>query len=151
MKRMAEKADLKGRKTNHTARKTSVETLCRAQFQDSEVIQFTGHRNVASLNSYKQPCLEQQRRMSEVLSSNYSKGGVDPQPIATSVAQAKLNPGSGFSIVDAIFAGASISDCTLNFNVCIKDEHSSTKTCSNAMYCPHRKRPRILDSDSEDD
>ena len=46
-------ADLKGRKTNHTARKTSVETLCRAQFQDSEVMQFTGHRSVASLNSYK--------------------------------------------------------------------------------------------------
>ena len=57
MKRMAEKADLKGRKTNHTARKTSVETLCRAQFQDSEVIQFTGHRNVASLNSYKKTML----------------------------------------------------------------------------------------------
>ena len=151
MKRMAEKADLKGRKTNHTARKTSVETLYRAQFQDSEVMQFTGHRNVASLNSYKKPCLEQQRRMSEVLSSNYSKGGVDPQPIATSAVQAKLNPGSGSSIMDGIFAGASISACTLNFNVCIKDEHSSTKTCSNATYCPHRKRPLILDSDSEYD
>ncbi len=54
MKRMAEKANLQGRKVNLTARKTSVETMCRAQFQDSEVMQFSGHRNVASLNSYWQ-------------------------------------------------------------------------------------------------
>ena len=63
MKVLSTKGGLQGRKTNHTARESSVESLCRAEFQDSEVMQFTGHRNVSSLNAYKKTCLQQQRKM----------------------------------------------------------------------------------------
>ena len=75
--------------------------------------------------------------MSEVLSSNYSKGGVEPQPISTSAAQAKLNPGSGSPILDGIFASASISACTLNFNVCTKDDYKKMIQC-NVLSTPER-------------
>ena len=60
MKIMASKAGLQGKKTNHSARKTCVITLTRANLPETQIIQLTGHRNVQSLNSYKQPSLMQQ-------------------------------------------------------------------------------------------
>ncbi len=125
---MAGSAGLQGRKTNHTARKTTVKTLCRAEFQDSDVMQFTGHRNV----SVQKPCLEQQRRMSHGLSGLYS--GENTQPPAPLHSQ----PGSGLqgspfpttaapssSMLNGLFSGAQMSECTLNFNICVKDDHAS--------------------------
>ena len=55
MSRIATKAELSGRKTNHSARKTTVEKLCRSNIPDSMVMQVTGHKNVQSLNAYKKP------------------------------------------------------------------------------------------------
>ena len=36
--------------TNHSARKTMVETLCRANVPDSTVMQLSGHKSMNSLN-----------------------------------------------------------------------------------------------------
>ena len=52
MKKMAEKAELPGRKTNHSGRKTTVKRLKEANFENTDIIQVTGHKNVQSLNSY---------------------------------------------------------------------------------------------------
>ena len=67
MQTLAAHVNLSGRKTNHSARKTSVEMLCRNNFLDSMVMLLTGHRNVHSLNAYKKPSLEQQEEMSHLL------------------------------------------------------------------------------------
>ena len=65
MQTVAAHATLSGRKTNRSARKTSVEILCRNNLPDSMVMQLTGHR---SLNAYKKLSLEQQEEMSRLLS-----------------------------------------------------------------------------------
>ncbi len=110
-------------------------------------MQFTGHRNVPSLNSYKLPCLEQQRKMSEALSSTCSDGSVaEIQPTYAPPAKTEP-PKGGSSILDGAFAGAHISGCTLKINVCIRDKHASTKTCT--VSHQQRKRPYIIDSDSD--
>ena len=90
--------------------KTSVESLCRAEFQDSEVMQFTGHRNVSSLNAYKKPCLQQQRKTSETLSAMYSRGG-RPEEIQKQPTVIKSIALSG------VFSGSHLDGCTLNFNM----------------------------------
>ncbi len=108
-------------------------------------MKFSGYRNVASLNSYNKPCLEQQRKISEALSSTYSAGTVaEIQPSSSSVAKT-VPPKGGSSILDGVFAGAHLSDCTLNINVCIRDEHASTNTCLNTVNCQQqRKRPYVI-------
>ena len=105
MKVMSTKAGLQGRKTNHTARKTAVETLCRAEFQDSEVMQFTGHRNVSSLKAYKKPCL-QQRKMSEALCTMYGGAG--------RAEEAKQPSADIRTTLGGVFSGAHVDGCTLN-------------------------------------
>ena len=52
MSRIATKAELSGR---HSARKTTVQKLCRSNITDSMVMQVTGHKNIQSLNAYKKP------------------------------------------------------------------------------------------------
>ena len=52
MKTLAEIAELPGRKTNHSARKTTVQKLCNSGIPDSTVLQVSGHRNVHSLKSH---------------------------------------------------------------------------------------------------
>ena len=69
MSRIATKAELSGRKTNHSARKTTVEKLCRSNIPDRTVMQVTGHKNVQSLNAYKKPSLENNRKSYLILSA----------------------------------------------------------------------------------
>ena len=49
MKRMAAVADLCGKKTNHSARKTMVTTLTKSKIPETQIIQLTGHKNLQSL------------------------------------------------------------------------------------------------------
>ena len=59
MSGIATKAELSGRKTNHSARKTTIEKLCRSNIPDSTVMHMAGYKNISSLNAYKKPFLEQ--------------------------------------------------------------------------------------------
>ena len=68
MKTLSEVAELPGRKTNHSARKTTVQKLCNSGIPSSTVLQVSGHRNVHSLNNYKKPSIEQQQSISHLLS-----------------------------------------------------------------------------------
>ena len=70
LSRIATKAELSGHNANHSARKTTVEKLCRSNIPDSTVMQVTGHKNVQSLNAYKKPSLEQQEQLPHII-SNY--------------------------------------------------------------------------------
>ena len=49
MKNMAKQADLPGRKTNHSAQKTTCTKLLHAGLNPTTIQQLTGHRNVQSI------------------------------------------------------------------------------------------------------
>jgi hypothetical protein len=67
-KRMSEAAGFE-KKINHSRRKTTVQTLLRAEVPPTSIMQLTGHKNVQSLNSYSSLSILQQQQMSNTLSS----------------------------------------------------------------------------------
>ena len=66
-KKMSKRANLEGRHTNHSARHTAVYAL--GKFQDTEVIQITGHKNVEGLKPYKGLDFEKQKAMSDAVTA----------------------------------------------------------------------------------
>ena len=70
MARMAAKAGLQGRFTNHSVRRTMCTQLMRAGVPPILVAQLTGHKNIASLSRYTTASLEQQQQMSSILQGN---------------------------------------------------------------------------------
>ena len=58
MKELADKGGIQGKKTNHSARETMIQTL-----------QLSGHESITSLNHYKKPSLYQQRSISNLFST----------------------------------------------------------------------------------
>ena len=69
MKELADKGGIHGKKKNHSARKTMIQTLCSANVPDSTIMQLSGHKSITSLNHYKRPSLDQQRSLSSLLST----------------------------------------------------------------------------------
>ncbi|CAG2220035.1 unnamed protein product [Mytilus edulis] len=74
VKVMSEKGGLTGRKVNHSARKTTVTSLLHSHVEATTVMQLTGHKNVASINDYSSASLDQQIKMSNILSDIGSGG-----------------------------------------------------------------------------
>jgi hypothetical protein len=70
---MATSASFPGRKTNHSGRKTTVECLRVAEFENTDIMQLTGHKNAQSLNEYSSVKAKKQRSMSNVLTNIESK------------------------------------------------------------------------------
>jgi hypothetical protein len=60
-KTMAQQCNLPaGRKTNHSGRKTAIQTLLHSNVAPTDVVQLTGHKNLLSLNSYSKLSTDQQ-------------------------------------------------------------------------------------------
>ena len=98
MSRIATKAELSGR---HSARKTTVQKLCRSNITDSMVMQVTGHKNIQSLNAYKKPFLEQQEQLSHII-CNYQANqststAIHSQQSAISLSNSTFN--SSFNVI----------------------------------------------------
>ncbi len=66
-----------GKKSNHSARKTAIQTLLHANVNPTDVVQITGHKNVQSLNAYSHHSNEQQKAISNVLSTTTSSHVAD--------------------------------------------------------------------------
>ena len=47
MKSLAKQGDLKGKKTNHSVRKTMITTLAKNDIPETQIIQLSGHRKLA--------------------------------------------------------------------------------------------------------
>lgn len=60
------------KKSNHSARKTAIQTLLHANVSPTDVVQITGHKNVQSLNSYSHLSNDQQKNISSILSKKTS-------------------------------------------------------------------------------
>lgn len=87
MKELADNGRIQGKKMNHSARKTMIQTLCSANVLDFTIMQLSGHKSITSLNHYKKPSLDQQRSM-----SNLSTLQADPSPCCSlSVSKQKTN------------------------------------------------------------
>ena len=69
MKNMAEKAGLTTKFTNHSGRKTMMQTLVNQNFPPTDIIQLSGHKNLQSVTHYSTVNESQQMEMSRTLSS----------------------------------------------------------------------------------
>ena len=69
MKNMAEKAGLTTKFTNHSGRKTKMQTLVNQNFPPTDIIQVSGHKNLQSVTHYSTVNESQQMEMSRTLSS----------------------------------------------------------------------------------
>ena len=148
MKNMAKQADLPGRKTNHSARKSTCTKLLHAGLHPTTIQQLTGHRNVQSINNYAVASNEMQKKMSNILCN---------QPVSSEQAAATpemCNPStmiepnfkssvSSFSSTLAgtsgeVFTGAKLMNCTISIN----HYHGSSDNHK-------RRRIRVIESDSD--
>ena len=59
--------------TNHSARKTTVSKLKKANVERSDIVKVTGHRRVQSLDNYNEADEEEQRRLSSATSKQIMK------------------------------------------------------------------------------
>ena len=68
MKKMVEKAGITGQKlTNHSVRKRGITTLLHEGVNACKIAQYSGHKNVQSINNYAVISRDQQREMSHIL------------------------------------------------------------------------------------
>ena len=65
------------RKTNHSGRKTAIQTLLHAEVAPTEVQQLSGHKNVQSLNAYSTLSTGQQQQLSNILSKSINPKDLD--------------------------------------------------------------------------
>ena len=65
------------RKTNHSGRKTAIQTLLHAGVVPTEVQQLSGHNNVQSLNAYSTLSTGQQQQLSNILSKSINPKDLD--------------------------------------------------------------------------
>ena len=79
MKRMAAATALPGKKTNHSVRKTMCTNLLHAGVALTNIIQLSGHKNVASLSNYATASRSQQQAMCDIL-KNPSTSDSSTQP-----------------------------------------------------------------------
>ena len=153
MKDMASKAELPGKKTNHSARKTTCTKLLHAGVAPTTIQQLTGHKSVESVNNYATASNEMQHHMSDILSNksgamnpvnnhalnpinNHSQLPVATPPIGSAVSSSfSASKSSNFS--GDIFHGAKLLNCNITIN-------NNYPQCS-----PKRKRIRVIDSDSD--
>ena len=152
MKSVVKGTSITGRKTNHSARKTMVETLCRANIPDSTVMQLSGHKSVQSLNHYKKPSLEQQKSISHLLSNHCSRveqstNRAPSSSPSTSKPLAAHVPGP--------FSNASFTNCSfvLNFGGPSQQVSSYSSSITSSVYAvpPRRKRPLVIEDSSNED
>ena len=147
------------RKTNHSARKTMVETLCRSNITDSTVMQLSKHKSVQSLNHYKKPLLDQQRSISHLLSSHSDS---EPSPVSLPTSNAALSgvgssshASTSCSPLPGPFSNASFSHCSfvLNFGGPSQQlsSHSSFSSSLPSQARPPRKRPMVIYDSSDED
>jgi len=101
--KLALEADLKDKnKTNHSARKTTAQTLLHANVPPTDVVQLTGHKNTQSLNSYSHMSTVQQREVSHLLFQRISptsdKHTIQEQPSNMPCTSATIDFGDQFDL-----------------------------------------------------
>ena len=143
MKELADRSRIQGRKTNHSAQKTMIQTLCTANVPDSTIMQLSGHKSVSSLNHYKKPSLDQQRSMSTLLSHcQPSCSGV-----TISATNQEVHDKNQLCTTQGLLTNATFNNCTLDITINTPGPTSQQVITPRTSH-PAPKRPRVMyDSD----
>ena len=116
MKSLIKNTNIQGRKTNHSARKTMVETLCRSNIPDSTVMQLSGHKSIQSLNHYKTPSLGQQQYLSHLL-SGYALPRSTSHKSVLWEEMTKFRQGKKENTEGGLFSNGQFTNCTFNIQM----------------------------------
>jgi hypothetical protein len=139
MKNIASTAEMTGKFTNTSGRKTSIQSL-RDEFTPLEIAELTGHANPESISSYSHNPLEKQRRISNKLSgftpvatattktSSSTSSSIQPsfalemQPsTAMNPAANSMQPGERSSClagaVNGLFSGSTFNNSSINLSI----------------------------------
>jgi len=150
MREIAQSSGLTGRFTNHSARRTMLSTLRKENVEPLNIIDLAGQRNLKSLDSYSMPSNEQQKDMSNKISSLHQEQQKSPaqnhsqasafHPLATS--------GEYYHPLQAgMFSGATFHNCSFSL-----DTSASNSGLKIEGKSPCRKLRRIRPlSDSDED
>ncbi|XP_060554752.1 uncharacterized protein KIAA1958-like [Ruditapes philippinarum] len=154
MKRMVQHSGLNSSKrlTNHSARKYLVQKLNDSNIPPNQIMQISGHKNIASINNYSHINQNQHRQISDILHSNVKENNPAnpiPYPCSNSAqlnhntahvntdSRSNLHVSGGFQ---SIFS-APIHGGTFHVHV----HQNDSKLNQNSGH----KRARYIDSDSD--
>ena len=73
VKTMCDAAELPGKKSNHSLRRTAITTLVHAGVEPTVVQQLSGHKSIQSINNYSTASVNQQKNMSGII-TEYTTG-----------------------------------------------------------------------------
>lgn len=151
MKTVVQGTSVTGRKTNHSARKTVVETLCQANIPDSSVMQLSGHKNVQSLNHYKKPYWEQQKSKQSLL--NKWASGTLTLIIQHQIHHHHHKTKSAAAHIPGPFSNAMFtnSSSVLNFGGPSQQVSYGSSVTSSLSAPVRRKRPLVIHDSSDED
>jgi len=159
MKEMCKAADIDGRFTNHSARRTMISTLRKENVEPLNIIALAGQRNLKSLDSYSEASTEQQQIMSSKISEhiegrkpsimNHSASSrLKPfQPSHTLTSNPLVQPAEEPDSKQSMFYGAVFNNCSIKVGGLQSD--SSADEPSPARFTKRFKRIHPLDSDDE--
>ena len=125
--------------SNHSARKTVVSKMKKANLERSAIAKVTGHRNIQSLDDYDEADEDEQRQLSWAISRKNSTpkpAGNTPGPCTSSA----VIPHKMSSQVQNVMN--SFTNCNVTFNL-------NNKSSPNIRPC--KRRLRFIESDSDTD
>ena len=127
--------------TNHSARKTLVSKMKKANLERSSIAKVTGHRNIQCLDDYDEADEDEQRQRSWAI----SKGNSTPKPVP--VAGSSSGPCASNAVIPHMMSSQaqnlinSFINCTVTFN--LNNKASPDK--------PRKRRFHFIESDSDTD
>ena len=157
--------------TNHSARKTVVSKLKKANVERSGIVKVTGHKNIQSLDDYDEANEDEQRQLSYAISG---RNNINPQPPVSREVHSRQEPLASsaqkpISMPNSAAFGLNQSSTSLNptmmraqeqnllntFNYCqvsfnFKSCKSSRPTIPSVKPIK-RRRVHIIESDSDSD
>ena len=129
--------------SNHSARKTLVSKMKKANLERSSIAKVTGHRNIQSLDDYDEGDEDEQRQLSWAISERNSTA--KPMPVASSTSSPSS---SSSSVIPHMMSSQaqnlmnSFTNCTVTFNL-------NSKT--SPVIKPRKRRLHFIESDSDTD
>ena len=103
--------------SNHSARKTLVSKMKKANLERSSIAKVTGHRNIQSLDDYDEADEDEQRQLSWDISQRNSTA--KPMPVASSTS----GPSTSSAVIPHMMSSQaqnlmnSFTNCTVAFNL----------------------------------
>ena len=151
-------AGLPGRNTNHSVRRTGCTELLHAGVDPAMVAQYSGHKNINSVNNYAVASINQQKQICSILSRSSNQKPIRPLSKTCTVTPTHVKAAVTWktllrktfkkplqnsqinNLPSGMFQGANITGGNFNFSFKIQKESSRL-----------RKRVLSIDSSSSDD